>query len=395
MQKIKNIYHLFRAILANIQYWFPSRGLTVIGVTGTDGKTTTASAIYHILRASQYKVSLISTVGAYIDGKFTDTGFHVTTPDSADIQKFCRLSLQKKCKYLVLETTSIGIDQFRDFGINYEVGIITNLSHEHLDYHQNMHNYAKAKFSLLARSKQRLITPNVGEIKQMAKNLNNLHTYSYAQKTEFNQTSFVLPKSITQDFNKENLIGAAAACFLVGVEPSKINSALTTFKLPEGRMQLVNNPKNLKLIVDFGHTPQALEMALQSVKNTYPNHKLISVFGSAGLRDYSKRPEMGKSASKYSDIIILTSEDPRTEDQNLIAKQIVSGFLPQFSKSKKYFIINDRQLAIDKAVSISNNKTVTIFFGKGHEKSINIQGIENPWDEVKAVESAVKKNAKK
>lgn len=388
MQKLKNIWHLINAIAANIRFLFPTKKLIVVGVTGTDGKTTTSSAIYHILKSANQKTALITTVGAEIDGEFIETGLHVTTPGPFEIQKFAKLAVEKKCKYLVLEATSIGLDQHRDFGISYEVGIITNLSHEHLDYHGTMSNYAQAKLRLLKRSKIKLITPDIKEISISTKPMYNLHTYSANKKAEFTLKSFEIPISFG-DYNKENLIGASGACLLLGIEKTIINRALSSFQLPAGRMEKISDKNKRLFFVDFGHTPRALEATLSSVKKTYPDKKIIAVFGSAGLRDYSKRPLMGNAASRYCDKIVITSEDPRTEDQRKISKQIINGFIPAFNKKDNLFIINDRQKAINKAVELSNLKTICLFFGKGHEKSLNIKGIEYPWDEKKAVVKAI------
>ncbi len=387
MQKIKNLLHLARAVIANIYFLFPTRKLIVIGVSGTDGKTTTSTAIYHILKNSGHKVAMVSTVGALIDGKAIETGLHVTTPGPFDIQRFAKAACRKKCRYLILEITSIGLDQHRDFGIKYKLGLITNLSHEHLDYHGSMENYAKAKIKLLKRSDIKLLTPNIPLISKAQ--FHTSHTYSFSQPADFTPKSFDLPQ-VFGDYNKENILGAAAACSLIGLTRSDINLALKTFKLPTGRMQQVNDSKKRLFFVDFGHTPQALDSTLASIKKTFPDKKIISVFGAAGLRDYTKRPLMGKAASLYSDIIIITSEDPRTEDQSEIAVQIKSGFTSAFLKSKSYFEIGNRQLAIKKAIELSDAKTVCLFFGKGHEKSMNINGKEYPWDEVAAVEKALK-----
>ncbi len=380
LQKIKNIWHLFIAIVANIYYLFPTKKLIVIGVTGTDGKTTVSSAIYHILKESGEKSALISTVGAEINGKFIETGLHVTTPDPFTIQKFAKLAVRAGCKYLVLETTSIGLDQYRDFGVSYRVGLITNLSHEHLDYHGTMDGYARAKLKLLQKSKIKLVTLNCGPINDLVKTLPSVHTYSLNKATEYTENNFIIP-DIIGDYNRENLVGAASTASLLGITNQKINFALKSFQLPKGRMEKLVGKKKGLFFIDFGHTPQALKSALFSIKKKYPNYKIISVFGAAGLRDYSKRPLMGKAASEFSDIVIITSEDPRTESQDKISKEIISGIPNSFTKTNQILIINDRQSAIKKAVELSNSKTVCIFFGKGHEKSMNIKGVEKPWDE--------------
>ncbi len=390
MQKYKNIWHLIVAIFANVYFKFPTKKLIVIGVTGTDGKTTVSSAIHHILSKSGQKSALISTVGAEIDGKLVETGLHVTTPGPMDIQKFACLAVQKKCKYLVLEITSIGLDQFRDFGLHYQIGLITNLSHEHLDYHINMENYAKAKAKLLNRSEYRLINPKAELVYKYLSDKNSIETYSTSGNTNYTQKSYKLPK-IPGEYNSENLIGAAAVCTTLGLTKVQIERALLSFSLPKGRMQkIISNNKTF--FIDFGHTPQALESTLNSIKHSYPDKKIIAVFGSAGERDRSKRPLMGRAASKYSNTIIITSEDPRHEDQNKIANEIKAGLVSKFNKIGKLLTINDRQSAFNEAVKITKAGDICVFFGKGHEQSMNIQGVEHPWSEENALKKALKEN---
>lgn len=361
MQKLKNIYHLFQAILANLLYGFPSRKLKVIGITGTDGKTTTTHLIAHILKSAGKKVSFISSVFASVGGKESDIGFHVTTPSSFALQKLLKQSADNDDEYFVLETTSHALDQNRVWGINYEIGVITNITHEHLDYHGNYEDYAKTKLKLLKLAK--IGIKNTTVISNIVKKIPNL-----------------------TEFNRSNYSSAYNVCKQLGLPDEKILKALETFKLPKGRLDLVYD-KDFKIIIDFAHTPNALLQLLPSVRKLYleKGGRLIHVFGSAGLRDFTKRPLMGEASAKYSDVIYITEEDYRTEDPEEICKQIASGI-----KKKGYKIVLDRQEAINQAIKTAKVDDVVVLTGKAHEKSLCRGKTEYPWDEYEAVKKALK-----
>ncbi len=352
MQKLKNIYHLILAILANLWYGFPSTKLKVIGVTGTDGKTTTTHLIAHILKTARKKVSFISTVVV--------SGFHVTTPNSFALQKLLKRAVKNHDEYFVLETTSHALDQNRVWGIKYEIGIITNITHEHLDYHGTYENYVKTKIKLLKMAK--IGIKNTNKIANIIKKIPDLTKY-----------------------NQYNYSSAYTVCKKLGLSDEIILKAMKTFQLPKGRLDLVHD-KNFKVIIDFAHTPNAFLQLLPEIRKKYlkQSGRLIHVFGSAGLRDATKRPLMGEASNKFSDIIILTEEDYRTEDPQLICQQIASKI-----KNKNYQIILDRQLAINKAVKTAKKDDVVVITGKGHENSLCRGKTEYPWDEYKAVERAL------
>ena len=353
MQKLKNIYHLFQAILATIINGFPSTKLKVIGVTGTDGKTTTTHLIAHILKVAGKKVSFVSSIVA--------SGFHVTTPSSFALQKLLRRSVDNHDEYFVLETTSHALDQNRVWGIKYEVGVITNITHEHLDYHKNYEDYVKTKSKLLKMAKVGI--KNTDKIVNIIKTIPNL--------TKFNQS---------------NYSSAYNVCKQLGLSDEKILKAMKTFQLPKGRLDLVYD-NDFKIIIDFAHTPNALLQLLPGIRKLYlkGNGRLIHVFGSAGLRDFTKRPMMGEASDKFSDIIFLTEEDYRTEDPKKICQQIASEI-----KNKNYEIIIDRQEAIELAIKTAKKDDVVVLTGKAHEKSLCRGKIEYPWDEYEAVKKALK-----
>ena len=360
MQKLKNIYHLIQAVLATLWYGFPSRKLKVIGVTGTDGKTTTTHLIAHILKTAGKKVSFVSTVYASIGGQESDIGFHVTTPSSFALQKLLKRSIDNNDEYFILETTSHAIDQNRIWGIDYEVGIITNITHEHLDYHKTFEDYSKTKLKLLKMAKVGI--KNTDNIASIARKIPNLTL-----------------------FNQHNYSSAYMVCKRLGISEKDILKAMMTFELPKGRLDLVYD-KDFKVIIDFAHTPNGFLQLLPAIRKLYlkKDGRLIHVFGSAGLRDFTKRPLMGEASSKFADDIYVTEEDYRTEELQKICDQIASGI-----KEKNYQIIPNRQEAINQAIMAAKKNDVVVLTGKAHEKSLCRGKTEYPWDEYAAVSKAL------
>ncbi|MFH0979405.1 MAG: Mur ligase family protein, partial [Candidatus Roizmanbacteria bacterium] len=289
-----------------------------------------------------------------------EIGFHVTTPSPFALQKFLRRSADSGDEYFILETTSHALDQNRVWGIKYEIGVITNITHEHLDYHRTYEEYVKTKLKLLKMAKFGI--KNTYQIAKIIRDIPDL-----------------------TKFNKFNYSAAYTVCKKLGLPDSQILEAMLTFKLPKGRLELVYN-KDFKVIIDFAHTPNAFENLLPEVKKMVKkNGRLIHVFGSAGKRDSTKRPLMGKTSAKYSDLIILTEEDYRTEDPEKICHEIASGI-----KNKPYEIIVNREQAIFKAITMAKKNDVIILTGKSHEKSLCRGKIEYPWSEHEAVEKALK-----
>jgi len=380
MQKLKNIYHLFQAILANILYGFPSRRLKVIGVTGTDGKTTTTHLITYILKSAGKKVSFVSSVHASIGGKEYDTGFHVTTPSPFALQKFLKQSANYGDQYFVLETTSHALDQNRVWGIKYEVGVITNITHEHLDYHRTYEEYVKTKEKLLEMSKIRIINKDDESFKYLSQK-SKVKSQKYNSKVK----SLRAIPNLTK-FNQYNYSAAYTVCKQLSLSDNQILTAMKTFKLPKGRLELVYD-KDFKVIIDFAHTPNAFENLLPEIRKKFlkKGGRAIHVFGSAGKRDFTKRPLMGRTSSQYADYIILTEEDYRTEDPKKICQEITSGI-----KNKPYEVIVNREQAILKAITMAKKGDVIVLTGKSHEKSLCRGKVEYPWSEHETVKKAIK-----
>jgi len=334
--------------LANVFYGFPTKNLKVIGVTGTDGKTTTVNMIYQILKAANKKVFMISTINS--------PGLHVTSPDPFVVQKLIKEAVTEGNKYLVLEVTSHALDQFRFWGIKFEVGVITNITHEHLDYHKTFENYKNTKLKLLKNS-----------------------------KIPIEYIKLKLKLKIPGEYNIENASAAVAVTTALGIDKELARKAVENFEGLTGRMEEVKNKRGLKIIIDFAHTPNGLEQALKALRGLTKG-KLIAVFGSAGQRDEGKRPLMGQIARKLADYVVVTAEDPRGELE-IINKQITQSA----KTGKNLFVIEDRQKAIDFAINKLAKKGDTVgIFGKGHEKSMNLDGKnEIPWSDKEAVEKVL------
>jgi UDP-N-acetylmuramoyl-L-alanyl-D-glutamate--2,6-diaminopimelate ligase len=398
IQKLKNIFHLTNAFLANVFYGFPSKKITVIGVTGTDGKTTTTHLIAHILKSCGKKVSYISTIFAKIGEKEYDTGFHVTTPNPWLIQKLIKEAINNKDEYFILETTSHALDQNRVWGINYKIGVLTNVSHEHLDYHLSYEDYLKTKVKLLKKADVAFFNKDDRSylyIKKMLKGRKKIIEY---QKLPIIKKNF--PN--LEKFNQENFSAAYLVALSLGLKSEEVLKAIKTFKLPKGRLDLFYD-KDFKVIIDFAHTPNAFLRVLPEIRRKYLKGKgrLIHVFGAAGLRDDKKRPLMGEIAGQYDDLVILTEEDYRTESLFKICEQIAKGLIKKnfIQKSynlieqndkKVYTIFEKRQDAINFAIKMAKPQDVVVLTGKSHEKSLCRGKIEYPWDEYKAVKIALK-----
>lgn len=385
LQKIKNIYHLFLAILANVLYGWPSKKLKVIGVTGTDGKTTTVYLIYHLLKSAGFKVAMVSSIGATVNDKMYDTGFHVTTPSSFSLQKFFKEAKKQNVDYFVLEVTSHALDQNRAWGVPFKVGVLTNITNEHLDYHKTYEEYLKTKRKLLKMAQTAVVNKDDGSYTYLAdlekeKGSKNWITYGMPQNLKF-----ALEK-LSSTFNKYNALAAVAVCELLKIKDADIKKGIESFVLPPGRMDFVY-AKDFKIMIDFAHTPNAF-LQLLSFLRPLTGGRIIHVFSCAGERDKTKRPEMGKISSDFANIIILTSEDPRRESVEKINNEIMGGIKNPVTQILK---IADRQKAIDRAIGMAKAEDLVLLTGKAHEKSINLGHGEEQWDEYEAVKKALEK----
>jgi UDP-N-acetylmuramoyl-L-alanyl-D-glutamate--2,6-diaminopimelate ligase len=384
--------HLPLALFALGRYGFPSRQLKIIGVTGTDGKTTTVNLIYHLLKEAGFPVGMISTVSAKIGEEEIDTGFHVTSPDPQVLQQLLRKMVKKGIKYVVLEVTSHGLDQFRFLGINYEIGVLTNITREHLDYHKTFENYLKTKAKLFTQSKLVVLNKDDGSYDFLSalaeKKKSGLLSYAIKNKADFTPTTFPFKTVLPGEYNRYNVLAAAAVASALGAKRESIRKALKDFKGIEGRMEEIETGQGFRAIVDFAHTPNALEQVLKTLKDGLGKDcRLIAVFGAAGLRDREKRPIMGEIAGKLADLVVLTAEDPRTEKVEEICEQIAAGCR---RVGVEPTIISNRQEAIEFAIKAAKKGDIVVVCGKGHEKSMCFGKKEYPWSDQEAIKKALK-----
>ncbi|MBP9797540.1 UDP-N-acetylmuramyl-tripeptide synthetase [Candidatus Woesebacteria bacterium] len=405
VRAVKNEVHKYGAIAANVRYGFPGRKMRIIGVTGTDGKTTTSHLIYHILKTAGKKVSMASTVLADIAGNIGDTGLHFTTENHWVVQKNLAQALTNGSEFFVLETTSHALHQHRVWGVQYEVGVLTNITPEHLDYHKTFDAYVRTKAKLLLNAKKVIINEDADVYEQIKGILDKAHkkytTYSLINENAPTHWSDEIKTSIKETFNRENILAAYACCKELGLSAEDILKGIKTFALPKGRLDKVYD-KDFTVYIDFAHTPHSIAQLLKGLKT--PRNTLIHVFGSAGLRDSVKRPEMGKSSGSYADVSIITEEDYRTEDFMKITRMVSAGLYekgfsymePDVLKErnfdgKAFTIIKNRQKAIEFAIDFAQKGDVVVLTGKGHEQSLARKLKEFPWDEYKAVERAIAK----
>jgi UDP-N-acetylmuramoyl-L-alanyl-D-glutamate--2,6-diaminopimelate ligase len=386
LRSLKGLYHLVLAIAANIWFRFPSHNITVIGVTGTDGKTTTTTLIYEILKAAGYKTSMITTVHAVIAGKTYNTGFHVTNPGPFAVQKYLRRAVDHGDTHMVLEVTSHGLSQHRVAGVKFAIGVITNVTHEHLDWHRTFEHYMNTKLSLLQRAKVAVINRDEEDLYIRAMPLlrrKTVVTYGIHRDAKIMPQSYPFTTQLMGEFNEYNCLAALSVASLLEIPKKIAQKAVAAFAGVPGRMEIVQSAP-FTIIVDFAHTPNAIDRALKTAR-TIAKKRLIHVFGSAGLRDKTKRPLMGKASGRYADVIVLTEEDYRTENVETIMNEIASGIEP----GPKIFRFPNRQDAIDFAIQSAQPKDLVIITGKGHEQSLARGRVEYPWDDKAAVKRAL------
>ena len=429
-------------LLAAEFYRNPSTKIKVIGVTGTDGKTTTAALIHHILETSAKKCGLITTIAAKIDGKEIDTGLHVTSPDAVKVQSLINEMVEKKCEYAVVEVTSHALDQERFFGIYFDCAVLTNITHEHLDYHKDFTSYREAKMKLFENALSYVVInkddPSYEYILKRVTKSTDILFYSLSDKdvtiyahnlnileTENNfeviegVNSYILTSNLPGEYNVSNILAAITCVRAYGIDYDSIKKALSTFKAPKGRLEEIKNQRGYKIYVDFAHTPNSLEKVLTYLRmrlvSENPNGKLIAVFGCAGERDELKRPLMGEISTNIADISIFTTEDPRSEDVNKIISQMEKGTLKTVSKNiginnyhatvrgsnvnnktrNYYFIIPERGEAIAFAIQkLARKGDIVVVCGKGHEQSMAYNSVEYDWSDEEAVKLALKGDVK-
>lgn len=384
-------------VIASNFYQNPTEKLTLIGITGTNGKTTTATLTYNLLESLGYATVLVSTIRILINGREYNSSH--TTPDILTLNKMFSEAVEAGCEYAVMEVSSHGIHQNRIAGLNFQIGVFTNISHDHLDYHKTFSDYIKAKkqfFDNLPKTSKSLTNVDDKNGVVMLQNSPSKR-FSYALKTDADFKSKILENqfdgmlllldgkefwtSLIGRFNAYNLLAVYSIARLLDFDETEILTHLSKLKNVDGRFQSYISPQGVVIIVDYAHTPDALENVLattQSIRTR--NEKLITVVGCGGDRDKAKRPEMAKIAAHESDLAIFTSDNPRSEDPEVILSDMEKGVSP--SDYKKILKITDRKEAIKTALKMVEKGDIILIAGKGHENYQEIKGVKYPFDDM-------------
>ena len=366
------------AIMASNFYDHPTKKIKLIGVTGTNGKTTSVYILKSILEKSGEKVGLIGTIANYIGDEKIESSH--TTPESLELQKLFKLMVDKGCKYCVMEVSSHALALDRVYGCHFEVGIFTNITRDHLDFHKTFDNYYESKFKLFERSEHAVINVDnnygykvLSDLEKLGK---DVVTYSINEESDYKATDIALDGQNTMftvngtryefvlpgDYNVYNALGTIATAKILGLSEENIKAGLLDVVVP-GRCERVGVKYNLpyELIIDFAHTPDGLKSLLETLRQLTKN-RLIAVYGSGGDRDKVKRAEMGRIGSELADLVIITSDNPRKEDPIAILKEISCDI-----QKTNYLAIEDRVEAIRLAMDMAEEGDVVVLAGKGHE----------------------------
>jgi UDP-N-acetylmuramoyl-L-alanyl-D-glutamate--2,6-diaminopimelate ligase len=384
-------------IIASNLYDNPTEKLKLIGITGTNGKTTTATLTYNLLESLGFAAVLISTIRILIHGKEIPSTH--TTPDILTLNRIFDEAVKAGCEFAVMEVSSHGIHQNRIAGLHFEIGVFTNITHDHLDYHKTFSEYIKAKkkfFDELPKSAKSLTNIDDKNGIVMLQNSPSKR-FSYALKTDADFKAKILENrfdgmlltidgkefwtSLIGQFNVYNLLAVYGIAQLLGFEQDEILTQLSKLKNVDGRFQTYISKTGIITIVDYAHTPDALENVLSTIQSIRTrNEKLITVVGCGGDRDKTKRPEMAKIASSNSDLSIFTSDNPRTEDPEQILVEMEQGVEPQnFNKTIK---ITNRKEAIKLAFKMAEKNDIILIAGKGHENYQEISGVKHHFNDL-------------
>ena len=380
----------------------PSKRIKLIGVTGTNGKTTIATLLYHLIMKMGLKAGLLSTVENKI-GNIIIKATH-TTPDIIDINRLINEMIKNKCEYVFMEVSSHSIDQDRIKGLDFDGAIFTNLTHDHLDYHKTFINYINTKKKFFDNLKPEAFAltnfdDTNGEV--MVQNSKAI-IKSYSLRSIADFKGKILQNSLlglhmqinnteayfklTGKFNAYNILAVYGAAVLAGLNEEDVLITLTELEPVVGRFDIIHNPeKGVYAIIDYAHTPDALENVIKTIIDTInKGAQIITVFGAGGDRDKSKRPKMGKIASSMSDLVIVTSDNPRSEDPNEIIKDINKGISKE--NKEKVLVIEDRKQAIKTALMLAKKDDVIVVAGKGHETYQEIKGVRHHFSDKEIIE---------
>lgn len=392
-------------IVASNFYDNPSEKLTLAGITGTNGKTTTTTLLYNLFTQLGFRCALLSTIENRISDKVLNSNH--TTPDPITINQLLAQAVDEGCQYAFMEVSSHGIHQNRLSGLTFKIGAFTNITHDHLDYHQTFSNYIAAKKKFFDELPKTAIAITNMDDKNGLIMLQNTNakkvTYSLKSNSEYkgkiieNRLDGMLLQFNNQEFwtvlagkfNAYNELLAYTIASELGFESLDIVTALSKLQRVKGRFETYVSDDKKYIIVDYAHTPDALQNILEAINQSRTrNEKLITVFGCGGHRDKEKRPKMGNIATRLSDLAIITSDNPRDENPDEIIQEIETGIEPQ--NTNKYLSITDRKQAIRTAIKMAAPKDIILIAGKGHENYQEINGKHFPFDDMKIAKELLK-----
>ena len=397
------------ALVCHAFYGNPGTDLTIIGVTGTNGKTTVATLLFQLFTKLGYKCGLLSTVENLIVDKVINATH--TTPDAEGIARLMAEMKSSGCTYVFMEVSSHALDQDRVYGIDFKGAIFTNITHDHLDYHGDFLTYKKAKkkfFDQLNKESIAILNADDKNGLSMGDHTKaSVKTYGLRSMADYrckivsndtNGLALIIDRKevhlpMMGEFNAYNLTAVYAIAIELGFDADQILTYMSILPGAEGRLTLVRKANtSVTGVVDYAHTPDALENVLQTLRKTKKNTaSLITVFGCGGDRDKTKRPEMGAIAAKYSDKVVVTSDNPRSEDPEAIINQVLEG-IPATLKNK-VLAISDRAQAIKTAAMLSSGSDIVLVAGKGHEKYQEIKGEKFPFEDKKVLEDVLSSKA--
>lgn len=402
--KVKDSSKILGQLASNF-YGNPSEQLTLVGITGTNGKTSVSTLLFDVFTALGFKCALISTVEYRIAGEVIPSTH--TTPDVVTLNQILAKAVYEGCEYAFMEVSSHGIHQNRTEGLHFKVGGFTNITHDHLDYHKTFEEYLKTKkrfFDELAAEAFAITNVDDKNGNIMLQNT-RAKKVSYALKTmadfhgrilevdfngmllNFNSKEFWT--TLTGKFNAYNLLLVFAVAVELGFNEAEVLQVISTLKRVHGRFETIKSPSGIYFVVDYAHTPDALENVLDSINEIRTkNERLITVFGCGGDRDHAKRPEMGKIATRKSTLAIITSDNPRNENPADIIKDIEQGVEAQ--NYSKYTSIPDRKDAIKMAIKFAEPRDIIVVAGKGHENYQEINGEKYHFDDREVIEELLK-----
>lgn len=386
--------------IASCYYGEPSRQMILVGVTGTNGKTTTATLLYELVRLMGKKAGLLSTVCNYIDEERCPSTH--TTPDALEINSFMRRMVDAGCEYCFMEVSSHAVHQKRIAGLDFDGAVFSNITHDHLDYHKTFRAYIEAKKAFFdGLKKEAFALTNLDDKNGMVMLQNTVarkYTYSCRTLADFNckpvekhldGTLLALDgcevwTKFTGDFNAYNLLAVYASACLMGLEKEEVLRCMSLLVPVSGRFETLMSPEGIVAVVDYAHTPDALENVLTTIQGLKgKNNKVITVVGAGGDRDKTKRTEMADAACRYSDRIILTSDNPRSEEPGAIIADMQAGVKDEYRKN--VLSITDRKEAIRTALMMAAKGDIVLIAGKGHENYQEIKGVKHHFDDKEVV----------